>query len=34
MTVDNMISAWIVLLIALGAVEQYLMAREEVHHGD
>lgn len=30
MSVDNMISAWILLLIGLGALEQYLMVRGEV----
>jgi hypothetical protein len=26
---DNLISAWVVLLITLGAVEQYLLVRNE-----
>lgn len=30
MSIDNMISAWIVLLIGLGVLEQYLMVRGEV----
>ncbi len=30
MSVDNLIAAWIVLLIGLGVVEQYLMVRDEV----
>lgn len=30
MSIDNMIAAWIVLLIGLGVVEQYCMVRDEV----
>ncbi len=30
MDADNLIAAWVVLLISLGAVEQYLMTRSEM----